>query len=161
MPPALQQQQPMQVLPLDPIWVEAASKASQTFAYGDVIPHDWLLDSLAIRPLDFGTADQFKNHSFDMLQKIEGFKKVMLESHQMFLTSVRGEGYKIINPPQQTEVAMKSLQKDLQKSIKSAVSALTNINTSLLGLDDFKSNAEAKAKIAWLSQQSSKALTKN
>lgn len=151
----------MQALSRDPIWVEAAIQASREFDYGDVIPHDWLLDSLNIEQLDSGTADQFRKHSFDLLQKVEGFKRVMLEEHQMYLTNVRGEGYRIVNPPQQTEIAMKSLQRDLQKSIKTAVSALTNINTNLLGLDDFKNNAEAKAKIAWLSQQSSKALTRN
>lgn len=148
----------MNSVALDPIWVDAAQEAAKAFSYGDVIQHSWLLSALGLNPPAHGTADQFRKYSFDLLQRVEGFKKTMLEDHQMYLSNVKGEGYRIVHLSHQTGHAMRTLQRELRKSVSRAAEALTHINTQLMQLDDFKENAESRAKLAWLSQQSTKRL---
>ena len=148
----------MEPLPVDPVWREAARVASEAFSYGDMIPHDWLLDQLQLKEPKVGSAATYRRYALDVLTRVEQFKKVMLEEHQRYLVNSRGEGYRIVHPTQQTSAAMTKLQRDLRKSIEKTVSALTNIDTQLMQLEDFKENAEARAKVAWLAQQGIKQL---
>lgn len=148
----------MEALPVDPIWAEAARVASETFGYGDLIPHDWLLDQLQLREPKVGSAATYRRYALDVLTRVEQFKKTMLEDYQRYLVNSRGEGYRIVHPTQQTSAAMGKLQRDLRKSVEKAVSALTHIDAQMLQLENFKENAEARAKVAWLSQQGTKQL---
>lgn len=138
-------------LPMDPIWAEAAKQAAMLFSYGDLIPHDWLFDALDIRPpKEPFTIEQHRKYAFELLRRVDGFRSVMLTEYQWYLSNVRGEGYRVVPPPQQTAVAMTVLNKELRRSLSKAVNALVHINESVLSLDASKENAEAKAKLAWL-----------
>lgn len=142
---------PAPSLPLDPIWRQAALDALQTFAYGDIIPHEWLNEHLDIQePEGRITVEEYRLHAFELLRKVDGFRNELLTQHQRYLVNVRGIGYKIIEPPHQTEAAMCKLQKDLRRTISQAMAALVHINDTALSLDDARENADAKAKLAAL-----------
>jgi hypothetical protein len=81
---------------------------------------------------------------------MDGFKSTMLVEYQWYLSNVRGEGYRVVPPPQQTPAAMAVLHRELRKSMVKAMNALVHINEAVLTLDAAKENAEAKAKLAWL-----------
>lgn len=135
-------------LPLDPIWRQAAQEAISEFKYGDIIPREWLIDNLRItEPQHKITVAEYQRMSFDMLTKIDGFKDEMLTRHQRYLINIRGIGYKIIEPPHQTNAAMTKMQNDLRKTISSALKAVINIDEAALSLEDARANAEARAKI--------------
>ena len=140
--------QDLDALPLDPIWRQAAKEAVEEFAYGQVIPKEWINDHLNIqftdRPI---TAAQHQAIAFDMLNKIDGWRDELLRQHARYLINIRGVGYKIVEPPHQTATAMTRLQKELRRSISQAMTALVNINDKALTLEDARENAEAKAKI--------------
>lgn len=138
-----------QPLPLDPIWRQAALEVVATFAYGDIIPHAWLYEHLAIaEPVGLMSADEYRALAFDLLRKVDALRDELLLQHQRYLMSVRSIGYKIIEPPQQTMAAMGRFQKELRRSLGQAMTALVHVNTTLLNLDDARENAEAKAKLA-------------
>ena len=146
-------------LPLDPIWRQAALDACDAFQYGDVIPHEWVIEHLAIHePERLMSVAEHKQRSFEILQRVEGFKEVMLEDYQRYLSSVRGVGYKIIEPPYQTDAAMRKLQADLHKSLSKAMGVLVHINDTALSIEDAQKNAEAKAKLAWFNTVAAKRL---
>lgn len=148
-------------LRLDPVWRQAALEASQSFAYGDTITHDWLFEHLEVnRAADKMTLGEFKALSFDLLRKVDSFRDEMLEEHQMYLVNIRGHGYKIVEPPMQTAEAMSKMNREIRKALSRAMSALSNVNQSLISLEDAKSNADAKAKVGWFKTMGMKKLTK-
>lgn len=138
-------------LTLHPVWRQAAVTAAEAFEYGDIIPLEWIREHLEIdEPVGLLTVERHRELQFDLLQKVENFKAIMLEEHKRFLVNVRGVGYKIIAPPHQTNAAMKRFQREFHKSLQQAMSALVHINESVLTLEDARDNAEAKAKLGYL-----------
>lgn len=138
-------------LTLHPVWRQAAITAVKAFEYGDIIPLEWIREHLEIdEPVGLMTVERHRELQFDLLQKVESFKAIMLEEHKRFLVNVRGVGYKIIAPPHQTNAAMKRFQREFHKSLSQAMSALVHINESVLTLEDARDNAEAKAKLGYL-----------
>lgn len=135
-------------LPLDPIWRQAANEAINAFQYGDTIPREWLVEHLHItEPQHKITVAEYQRLAFDMLTKMDGFKDEMLTRHHRYLINIRGIGYKIIEPPHQTNAAMTRMQRDLRKAISNAMSAVVNINDTALSIEESRANAEARAKI--------------
>lgn len=142
---------PQDQLPLDPIWRQAAQEAVAAFRPGDTIPHAWIRDHLGV-PLPDGplTAAAFQRLQFQFLARVEGFKAELLTQHQRYLVNRRGEGYHIVPAHQQTPVAMTRLGRDLRKSVSSALDALIHIDALALSLTESRENAEARAKIGFL-----------
>lgn len=137
-------------LALHPIWRQAAIVAIESFDYGDIIPLQWIRDHLEIEePVGMMTVERHRELQFDLLQKVESFKTLMLEEHKRLLVNVRGVGYKIIEPPHQTDAAMKRFQREFHKSLQQAMAALVHIDECALSLDDARDNAEARAKLAY------------
>jgi hypothetical protein len=139
------------MLQKDPIWLQATEDALHAFAYGDIIPHDWLADHLGIEYPDKPmTLKAYRERDFDLLRKVELFKDELLTKHRWYLTNVRGEGYLIVKPKHQTKTAMGKLQRELRRSVTQAMSALVHINETALSLEESRENAESKAKLAAL-----------
>lgn len=137
-------------LTLHPIWRQAVVMALAEFDYGDIIPLEWIREHLEIEePVGLMTVERHRELQFDLLQKVESFKTLMLEEHKRLLVNVRGVGYKIIEPPHQTDAAMRRFQREFRKSLQQAMSALVHIDESALSLEDARDNAEAKAKMAY------------
>lgn len=135
-----------------PVWRQAAKDAVREFDYGDVIPHSWIAEHLEIEdPTGWvGTVDAYRALAFDLLRKMDNFRAVMLTEHKRYMVNVRGLGYKIIEPPHQTDAAMLRLQDEMRRSLAKAMSALVHINETAISMDDARENAEAKAKLAWI-----------
>ena len=147
-------------LQLYPVWKQAAKLAIEAFEYGDVIPLEWLREHLEVEePEGLMTSEQHRRLAFDLLQKVDGFRSTMLEQHKRLTVNVRGVGYKIIQPPHQTDAAMKRFQREFHKSWNQAMTGLVHINESLLTLEDSRENAEAKAKLAWFKSFGAKRLS--
>lgn len=137
-------------LPLHPIWKNAALLAIQEFNYGDTIPHEWIMTNLEIEePSGPVTVEKHRKLAFDLLRKVDGFRDILLGEHKRYLVNIRGVGYKIIEPPRQTNAAMRRFEREVGRSLADAMAALEYINDTLLTLDDSRENAEAKAKLAW------------
>jgi len=144
-----QDEQDYQALPLDPIWRQAAQEVIAEFRYGDIIPLDWLQNHLNIkRPTGAITYLEHQALAFEMLSRIEGLRDELLTRHRRYLQNIRGVGYKIVEPPRQTQVAMAKLQKELRRAIAQTMSALVHVNETALSLEDARANAEARAKVA-------------
>ena len=119
-------------------YINAAREAVMSFKYGDVIDKQWLIDrSLLIEPLR-GTKKDFESFSFDFMDFIESFKSEMLVNNKMYLVAVRGKGYRIVMPNQQSDEAMNNLRNVVTSETNKAMRAITNINDALINHDDAK-----------------------
>ena len=139
---------------------DVAKKASDIFTYGDIIPHSWIMNAFRLEAPEQGTRDQFAKFQFEILSYTEGLKDILLAEYKMYLKNVRGEGYIVIKPAEQTDVAMDTLRVSVQTNIRKAMSALTNINESLLTMDQLRHRDETTGKIAALSVFSKRRLIK-
>ena len=151
-------------LDLFPIWKQAAKVAASEFNYGDLIPLEWVRANLEIDDLDEDAKMSVKQHrelAFDLLRKTEMFKQTMLETHKRLLVSIRGCGYKVIEPPHQSDAAMRKFITSFHKNWHQAMTALVHINESALTLDDTRRNIEAKAKLQHLKRMAGDTLLKD
>jgi len=140
-------------LDVHPVWKQAAREAIQEFRYGDIIPLEWIRSRLEIytpSQHERMTLQQHRELSFDLLRKVEEFKRTMLEDHTCLLMSVRSQGYRLVEPPQQTDAALQRFVSDFHKSWHKAMAAMMHINADALSLDDMRGNTEAKLKLAYL-----------
>ncbi|MGZ8172991.1 hypothetical protein [Methylobacter sp.] len=136
---------------LDKLYITAADVASKTFNYGDIISHQWLIEQFALEEPKIGSRADFEKFQFSFLVSVEGFKHHMLETHKMYLVSIKGLGYKIVVPGDQTDVAMKKLRVSVKKEIGKATSALLNINDLLMKSDEMKHRDDQLGKLGALS----------
>lgn len=138
----------MEETTLDKIYIQAAIEANAKFAHGDVITKEWLLSAFRmVEPLE-GTKQQFQNYAFELMQNMSGFVDAMLFDYKKALSNVRGVGYRVVTPKQQTKMAMDNLKTGIKKEIEKAVDLLCNIEESYLSSEDIKSRDEAQMKVS-------------
>jgi len=131
-----------------PAWKNAVEVAAREFTPGAVISMQWLHESFKItKPMD-GTFDDFQKYQFKFLEAIDGFKNELLENHRMAIVNIRGEGYRVLQPKEQTEYAESKFKRDIKKCAFKAVSILTHTKFDALDDSERKANADAKCRIA-------------
>lgn len=135
-------------LQLDPIWLNAAEKAARQYDYGDLIPWEWIRSELEIDPLEEGTYQQFKELQLRTLTLMDQFRDHLLIHHCKALLNVRGQGYRIINPGQQTATAMILLHQAIARHLHATRKLLTAINFTRLSDDQIRENVDARNKVA-------------
>jgi len=144
---------------LYPNWKQAAEKAINEFTYGDFIPYEWLRDTMDL-PLPKGNIPYNKHQEYQLkwLGAKEKFKNWLLEEHQMDLQNVRGGGYTIMQPKDQSSIAYRTLGNGLKKNLKKATRSLLNVNSSLLTTEQRRDNANKLAITASLNAMTTKKL---
>ncbi|WP_205750331.1 hypothetical protein [Diaphorobacter sp. HDW4B] len=121
------------------------------FKYGDIVPHSWLVAHFGLPlPDDTMSAASFQARQFEWLSSIEGFKSTLLHDHQVLLQSVRGEGYRWVPPPEQTQAATKEFERDARKAFRTAGNRLKNIRHLELTEDQRRTNVDALARLSQL-----------
>jgi len=131
-----------------PAWKNAVEIVAKDFKEGDLLTMDWIHTNFKIKKPTAGTFDSFQKYQFEFLAAMDGFKNELLEIHQIAIANVRGEGYRILQPKEQTGYSEKKFIDDMKKSVKKAVSILSNIKFDCLSDQERKENADAKGRIA-------------
>lgn len=129
------------------ISVQAAQKVAEK-GYGTIVTHEYLRSLLRCDPPPFGTHDDFIAYSFELLQAVDSLKTELLHTHRILLRNLRGSGYQLVEPSQQTTIAMERFVDSFHRAIRRAGEELEYINHSLLNQEERQKNTEAKAKIA-------------
>lgn len=133
---------------LDPIWLNAAERAHAQFQYGDLIPWEWIRTELEIEPMAEGSYEEFQELQFRTLTLVDQFRAHLLIEHKKALRNIRGAGYLIINPSQQTDAAMNLLAEALVRNIRNATKVLESINFGMLNDRQIQANVEARSRVA-------------
>ena len=110
---------------------------------GKLIAHEWLDHHLRLNP-------NAKDYPFKRLSGVEAFKTQLLVEHKIHLQSVRGKGYMIVAPENQTRVAIEDAMAGIGKSIQRGVLRLTNVDAERLSDDGRKENTDALSRLAAL-----------
>jgi len=137
-----------------PEWRQAVRDfLSAGFKEGDIVPHAWLEQHFGMAKLDEDKpllpAD-WSARQFDWLRNIESFRTELLEQHQVFLSSVYGEGYRLVPPREQSAIAQERFERDAKRSYRKAAATLKNVRLGELTEAERKENLDAIARIAML-----------
>jgi hypothetical protein len=131
-----------------PAWKNAVCVAAVEFGYGDVISFDWLHTNFKISKPNHGSFDEYQKYQFAFLEAIDGFKNELLESHQIAISNIRGEGYRVLQPKEHTEYAETTFKKALKKCTTMSVKILTHTRFDVLDDNERKASADAMGRIA-------------
>jgi hypothetical protein len=96
---------------------------------------------------------------FRVLQAFDGFSHKLLVDFMMALRPIRGVGYQIIPPREQTDHGFDVLRGAVGKALHKCEEVITCINTRELTQAEMRHNAEQRAKLGSLRAMNRKALT--
>ena len=133
-----------------PVYLSVVEEIIQAFNYGDIISNSWLIEKSELNVPDMMTRDQHQTLQFQYMAFIEGVKIELLENHLMALESVRGTGYRIVMPSDQSTLAMTNLKNSLHKELSKCVKTISFINENLLTDESLKLRDSHRGKIAAL-----------
>lgn len=136
---------------LFPRWRQAVRDLLNEFKAGDLVPLSWMEERFGmptLRESQKMTAEQFKERQFAWLANVEAFKHELLTDHQVFLQSVRGEGYRWCHPGEQTQAAQVEFERDMRKAFKTTALRLKNVRIGELTADQRQENVDAIAKLS-------------
>lgn len=137
-----------------PEWREAVRQfLAQGFKEGDIVTHDWLAQHFGLDRADKDkpmTALDYQERQFKWLANIEAFKTELLESHQVFLSSVHGEGYRVVPPREQTDIAQQRFESEARKAFRKAATTMKHVRLAELTDAERKANSDAIGKLSML-----------
>ena len=134
-----------------PLTTDAAHKISQDYNYGEFIPDEAMLSLIDSQsdPDAVMTAADFQKKRLYEFSAIETIKAKLLEEYNYFLVR-EGRGFIVVEPSDQTKVAMSSLKNSLKSITRKAAKRLVYIDRERLSVDQQRENQEAIAKLSSL-----------
>lgn len=137
-----------------PGWKQAAFdivSMVESNGYGFTISHDELLNMLELEKLTgLVTPQKCEEFSLKRLSYTESLKDVLLKEHNIYLSSVRGEGYQILFPDDQVKFGPAKHLKRAAKEISKAIQTLSNVNVGLLSDDGKRIQERGLARTAFI-----------
>lgn len=135
-----------------PAWLEHAIGLfdSDGFGDGDVISHLWLKHALQVpRPKNLEEAERIQ---WVMLTRIEAFKDWLLKERKIALLNIRGEGYRIIPPQEQAQVAAQEGMRLVKKGLQKADRIMTHTRLSELNTEERKRHTDAHVRLSGIGE---------
>ena len=140
-----------------PPWKNAAQELfSGKFGFGDMVTHEELNAALSM-PEPTGTAEEYKAWALARMPQLDALSQWLLETHNMCLASVHGQGYRIVESHEQTEYAQEVGMKTVRRELGKLARRLYYVDRSKLTHEQARDNADAMARAAFLKQQIGKA----
>jgi|SRR5580693_1647877 hypothetical protein len=102
------------------------------------------------RPLPTTPLAEAEKLKLQFLAQFVEFEEALLTEHQVALTNVRGVGYRIVPPHEQTAWAERHGIGEVRKAVRKLSDRLTNVDFVALGAEDRKANADALARLGML-----------
>jgi hypothetical protein len=138
-----------------PAWREAITRLSKSnrLAPGILFTHRELYEMFIVKyperdiPI---TPAELAKLELQYLNQLQGFQTALLQEHQVALANVKGEGYRIVKPSEQTPWAERQGVNEIRKAIRKLAERLTNVDFLALGAEDRKVNADALARLGML-----------
>lgn len=119
------------------------------FEDGQLISHAWLEWALDLpKPK---TAQEMVNCQFVILDRVEQFKSALLQQHQIFVVSVRGQGYRIVPPSDQAFIAIDNAMRGVRREFSKCEDVMKNTRFAELNAEQSRRHTDAQVKVSALS----------
>ena len=111
----------MEKLTVYPAWKARVEEILELYEIGELIPHQFFYDLFECHPNQEGiSVEAYKKRQIEFLQHFTGFRDHLLLDHKIDLVNVRTEGYRMVPPSEQAELAERQLHQHLSKMLDKA-----------------------------------------
>lgn len=142
---------------LYPAWRQAeADLLASGLAHGSLITQEWLDAAFGLKPPK--TIAEAERVQLVRLRQTQALRESLLENHRMMLRPVKGVGFTVIPPDQQTRVAVADRTREVKAAMVKLAREISHVDTSKLTDDQRKENTDAQAKLGALRAMFRKAL---
>lgn len=127
-------------------------------SYGDIINHSdvdgW--SNIEFPDLSGVSGDEQRKlitkFQLDKLGVMDALRDHLLTERMMYLESISGTGYRIVEPAQQTEAAVRKGIRQIQNGLRHATKGVEQVNTAMLDTREREYNASVKARLSGLAR---------
>ena len=130
-----------------PTWLARAISAFDKDARkdGDLLTHEWIKWALDIpAPVNM---EQATEQQWLLLTRLDAFRDYLLVDRKIALQNVRGEGYRIVPPSEQAQVAAEQAMKLVKKGLDHGDKLMTHTRTNELSTDEQKRHTDAHLRL--------------
>lgn len=140
-----------QKVEFDAPWKRAlAAFEKEGHSYGTRLDHEWFYLAMDIKdPKECSGYDAFSKAQFAYMAQLKAFEVELLHEKKMALRSVRGVGYEVVLPGDQTTWAMDKAENDIRQALRKASQRVFHVNLSALTADQRRENSDAQAKLSF------------
>ncbi len=133
-----------------PAWKNAVARiASGEFTHGSFISHEQMDDLLGLtRPVGKVTIEEIRAFEIERLQGVDSLRVALLRDHRMDMQSVRGRGFHILMPQDQTAAAVLDGDAALNKALRVKKQRLTHVDLAQLTSEQRKANTDAMVQVS-------------
>ena len=115
-------------------WMSLMSEIAVMYGDGGMIKHEWLKDKFGLKELaleDYETVSDFLKaieiQQFAYMSLVDKLRWELLSEYKMYIRNIRGEGYEILRPEDQTQYGYDSFIDDVKKAIRVAGLIMNNV----------------------------------
>ena len=115
-------------------WLGLLGEIADKFGDGSLIKHEWLKDKFGLKELaieDYETVSDFLKaieiQQFAYMSLVDKLRWELLSEYKMYIRNIRGEGYEILRPEDQTQYGYDSFIDDVKKAIRVAGLIMNNV----------------------------------
>lgn len=115
-------------------WENFISEIAANYGDGRLISHEWLKEKFGLKELrldDYDSIEEYlkarDNQQFAYMTVVDAVRWELLEQEKMYIASVRGDGYKILNPNDQTQFGYDQFVSDIKKAVREAGAIMNNV----------------------------------
>lgn len=115
-------------------WVSLLDDIANNYSDGKLISHEWLKEKFGLKQLiidDFETTEDFikglQMQQFSYMTLVDTLRWQLLESEKIYIKNVRGDGYTVLNPKDQTQYGYDELLKIIKQAIKCSDLIMNNV----------------------------------
>lgn len=117
---------------------------------GDLISHDWILWALDLPQI------RTREDSLRLLNRMDSFRRALLEDHQIALESVTGKGYRVVPPAEQAEYAARTASRLIEKGLHKGSKLLDHTRTNELSDMEKQRHTDTEIRMASLKGMANK-----
>ena len=134
-----------------PNWFESAIKQydREGFEDGDMISKEWIDTYLEI-PIP-QTISEGLSLSIERMQRVEMLKDFLLTERDIALETVRGKGYRIVPPKEQSLYAIETCMKHVNKGLEKGMKISQHTRMHRLDIDQQRRHVDTQIKMRSLS----------
>ena len=131
------------------LWRVAVAEAVKQFQHGDLILDPWLFQQFDLEPPTATTLARDADRTrLRFLGMFEQFAWTLLTKHRMAVERVRGKGYRIMKPEEQTDSFMGAFVDDLDRAFRLTAAGLKYVDRTQLTTEQCRRNDDAQARVS-------------
>jgi len=126
---------------------------------GTVLPHSKFREIMGFQHperKEFNTNDEYfeayDNERFRYLKFMDNLREALLKHHNIYLNSLPGIGYSLLEPKEQIDFGIRRSKKGVYKQLKRGKNILTYVNKTRLTTNDLRKASDGLASLSRLKQ---------